>query len=521
MNLESLIHAKLEGGISAEDQERLEAILREDWQARRLYLELADLHARLLREPAVATGRIAPVAGRARPVVRRFAIALLAAAAAVVVLLSGIRLLNRPAGPGETVSSGVAMLGETMDAVFSAPVLRAGDTLAPGRLRLESGLAQIEFFSGATLLAEGAAELEVISAWEVRCVSGRIRVRVPPAAKGFLVYSPDLKLEDLGTEFALNVRDGVSDVHVFEGEVIAHTDSDPPANLTDGMSLSQGDGTVTPGAFLPVGDLAEQRRSQAEALFAGWRSWSERLGRDPRVIAYYPMQRLDDDRWDRLVRNAVEPRVPSRAGGAVGARWTAGRWPQKDAIEFKRPGDRVRLNLDGSYSAITLACWVKVDSVDKKYNSLLLTDGYENGEPHWQIYEDGSLMFSIIYRPEEQPVSPQRRGKWNQIYYSRPVFTADRLGRWHHLAVSYDAESGEVIQYFDGAEVGRGISDLHVPGRGIVFGPCEIGNWGLPTDGHQFPVRNLNGAIDEFLIFGAALTPSEIREVHDRGCPKT
>ncbi len=515
MNLEALIHARLEGEITPEEHEQLEAFLRGDWQARRRYLELADLHAKLLREPAVNTGRIAAAEKSGRRS-RGFGYAgrfLGVAAAVTAVISSGLLLWPRSERELEAVTSGVAMLGETIGARFGDAGLRAGDTLAPGPIRLESGLAQIEFFSGATLLVEGAAEIEVVSAWEVRCLSGRVRVRVPPAAKGFLVNAPDLKLEDLGTEFALNVSRGASEVHVFEGEVVAHAKAEAPANLTGGMSFAAGGGTVSPEAFLPVGDLAEQRNLRQQERFAAWEPWSQRIGRDPRVIAYYPMQRLDDDRWDRLVRNAVEPRVPSRAGGAVGARWTEGRWPRKNALEFKRPGDRVRLNLDGRYPGITLACWVKVDSVDKKYNSLLLTDGYENGEPHWQIYEDGSLMFSIIYRPE----GSGKGGKWNQMYFSKPVFTPESLGRWHHVAVSYDGSAGEAVQYFDGAEVGREVSELHLPGREIVFGPCEIGNWGLPTEGHQFPIRNLNGAIDEFLIYGVALEPEEVGEIYEAG----
>lgn len=510
MNLESLIHAKLEGGISAEDQERLEAILREDWQARRLYLELADLHARLLREPAVNTGMI-PAAGRTKTRRGRFRVLAGLAAAIAATAYGAWYFRPRAAIADEILSSGVAMLGETMGADFGDRKLRNGDTLAPGRLRLAEGLAQIEFFSGATLLVEGAAELEVISAWEVRCHSGRLRARVPPAAKGFIVHAPDVKLEDLGTEFALNVGSGVSEVHVFEGEVIAHSESKAPASLTEGMSLGSGE----PEDFLPIADLAEQNRVRREERFSSWQDWVRMTAKDSRVIGFYPMQRIEDDRWDRVVRNDVEPRVPRRAGGAVGARWTTGRWPLKDALEFKRPGDRVRLNLDGSYSAITLACWVKVDSVDKKYNSLLLTDGYENGEPHWQIYEDGSLMFSIIYRPQDSG----RSGKWNQMYFSKPVFTAESLGRWHHLAVTYDGGSGEVVQYFDGVEAGREISSLHVPGRPIVFGPCEIGNWGLPTEGHQFPVRNLNGAIDEFVIFGTALDEAGVQSIFAVGKP--
>jgi hypothetical protein len=158
---------------------------------------------------------------------------------------------------------------------------------------------------------------------------------------------------------------------------------------------------------------------------------------------------------------------------------------------------------------------VKVDSVDKKYNALLLTDGYDSGEPHWQIHQDGSLMFSIAYASGGAVVT-----KDNQIYYSRPVFTTDTLGRWHHIAVTYDNASGEAIQYFDGVEAGCEISRLHRPGRPIAFGPCEIGNWGLPTSAKNFPIRNLNGAIDEFAIYSAALDAAEIRSIFENGRPE-
>ncbi len=86
-------------------------------------------------------------------------------------------------------------------------------------------------------------------------------------------------------------------------------------------------------------------------------------------------------------------------------------------------------------------------------------------------------------------------------YGSRPhSFNADSsdTGRWYHVAITYGSQTGTVIQYFDGREVSREASALHQPCQEIVFGPCEIGNGGLPTAHHAFPIRNLNGAIDEF-----------------------
>jgi hypothetical protein len=106
------------------------------------------------------------------------------------------------------------------------------------------------------------------------------------------------------------------------------------------------------------------------------------------------------------------------------------------------------------------------------------------------------------------------------MYFSKPVFSADSLGRWHHIAVTHDNESGEVTQYFDGAEVSREVSPLHRAARPISIGPCEIGNWGLPTQGHPFPIRNLNGAIDEFAIYSAVLSASEVRDLYLHGRPE-
>jgi hypothetical protein len=514
MNLESLIHAQLDGEITPEQHAQLEALLRDDWQARRLYLELADQHARLLQQPDLATGRLQTKSSvRSVPLWLKFRTPAIAAAAAIT--LSFILWPKEDLSP-EATSSGVAMLSQTMDAEFAQSPLRSGDTITPRTLKLTKGLAQIEFFSGATALVEGAAEIEIISAWEARCILGRVRVHVPPAAKGFLMHAPGMKLEDLGTEFALNVKDQASDVHVFDGEVIAHQREQAPKSLTEGMSLSSAKQSLTAQDFLPISELQGLITQRQQRRFEQWQEWSKQARTDPRLIAYYSFKHWADDRWDRIINNFTVPPNKKRMGGAVGARWTEGRWPGKEALEFKRPGDRVRMKLDGTYAALTLSCWVKVDSVDKKYNSLLLTDGYDNGEPHWQIYEDGSLMFSIMYRPADA----MKTAKYNQIYYSKPIFTADSLGRWHHLAVTYDNTSGEVIQYFDAQEVGREISPLHQPSRDIAFGPCEIGNWGLSTQNHESPIRNLNGAIDEFAIFSAVLNPSEVRTLFQAGRPE-
>ena len=426
----------------------------------------------------------------------------------------------------EQTNTGCAILTRATEAEFADAVgLRVGDTIRPGALRLTRGAAQIEFFSGASMILQAGASLELVSPWEAICRTGKVTVRVPPPAQGFKLRTAGMELVDLGTEFGVNAEaNGATEVHVFEGKVEAYPENAAMQLLSTGQSLRRDEdrtlsaGHAKPEDFPSIGQLNAISASRAQARYDAWWQHMQDVQRDPRLIACYLFKHWEDDRWDRLVNDFTEPRMPSRAGGAVGVKWTEGRWPMKDALEFKSPGDRVRVNLGKDiYSAITLAAWVRVDGLDRKYNALLLTDGYDPGNPHWQIYEDGSLMFSIAYLA---PGDPAVNKKNNQIYYSPRVFDLANQRRWHHVAVTYDNQSGEAVQYLDGQEISREVSAFHQPGRPIEFGPCEIGNWGLPTQGHQFPIRNFNGRIDEFLIYKAALSSAEVRELFEAGKPE-
>jgi hypothetical protein len=538
-SLEQLIADWLQGTISPDDFRALDRRLRDDPAARRALRRAANLDSALrdwaTREASAAawldTG---PAPAPAAPVVRgpwrrwRLPVGLAAAAALCVAAYrfgghTAALPAAAPVAVAEQTDRGAAILTQAVDAAWlgDGGRTRLGDSLAVGPRTLGSGFAQIEFFSGAALLVEGPAEFEIVSPWQVVWRHGKARVRVPPAARGFEVLTPGMKLVDLGTEFGVEVDRATTGarVQVFSGEVEAHPHAAAQFTLTEGQGLEQRGAAVArvaaiaADAFLSGDRMRDLGRARADSRFERWEAFSRAQRRDPRLLAYYALQR--DAAVDRLVRNRAEPGDALRDGGAVGATWTEGRWPRKDALEFKRPGDRVRLDLAGTYDALTFAGWVKVDGLDRKYNSLLLTDGYENGEPHWQIYEDGRLMFSLKY---PDPADPSQAR--NAIYYSPIVFDRANTGRWHHVAVTYENRSGTVVHYVDGAEISRETDPLHRPGRPIVYGPSELGNWGLPTLGHRFPIRNLNGRIDEFAIYASALSAGEIRAMFEAGRPE-
>ena len=78
-----------------------------------------------------------------------------------------------------------------------------------------------------------------------------------------------------------------------------------------------------------------------------------------------------------------------------------------------------------------------------------------------------------------------------------------------------------MTQYIDGLEVSHEvITDAYFIDD-LRIGAAEIGNWGQPfRKTPDFAVRNLDGVIDEMIIFDAALSAAEIISLHEQGTPQ-
>ncbi len=425
----------------------------------------------------------------------------------------------------EAMSQGVALVTRLVDVDWGKEQepLEVGDALPPGRLALASGYAQVEFFCGATVIVEGPAELDLHSPLLARVRSGRLRAQVPPAARGFSLEVDDMKVVDLGTEFGLSVSSEGANVQVFDGEVELQQPSTDKRLLTAGQALIRNaDGEyskadVTPERFLDIATLESRAAGQRDERYERWRAWSEELRRDARLIAYYAFDQHGG--WQRRLNSSLEPENRELDGAIVGAHRVTGRWASKSGLEFKRPGDRVRVQIPGEFSSLTFACWVKIDSLDRWYNSLFLTDYYNQGEPHWQILDTGQLFFSVRHKADDVR-GPAAKEKTHQPVLSPPFWKPSLSGRWLHLATTYNADAGRTTHYLNGDVLHE--EDI-APGMRVEttrIGAASIGNWSIPTrPDSEFAIRNLNGSIDEFAIFATALSADEIKEIYDNGKP--
>jgi len=318
---------------------------------------------------------------------------------------------------------------------------------------------------------------------------------VPPRAKGFTVVTPTGQAVDLGTKFGVDVPVlGQSEIHVFQGEVIAQsTGGGKRQSLYDGdaYQLQSGAGAsrdLRSAAFIRPDEVAALQA----ALAAGRQAVSDialaGLRQDPALITLLDFE----------------------SGNAPDGNYRVvqGRWPGSQAPEFVNVGEYMAIDVgtDHDWPQLTLAAWVRIDRLDAPYQSLLHTDGWsaENrGQVHWMINRNTTMRLALFgnslasgadgldgYPDSRTPVLPEQ-------------------GRWVHLAVVYDSDLRTVRFYLNGAFDQETRLEIAHPAR---LGPAQIGNW-------EQRDRKLSGRIDEFVILGRAMSDAEISGLFEAGNP--
>ena len=544
-DLDQRLARLVDGDATADDIAALEKILDGNPDAQRRYVHYLDLHQELL-----ARGCDGEIDGSRQEQssldssdtnssnVSRINVAALFTCAAALLLAVGLgigRWTNPTRSDGALVRNGqnvldpdleieesddgVAVLYRAVDVQWlSDDPPHTGGVLSPSELKLSDGLIQLEFYNGVQLLVEGPAELEIRSVASVVCRRGKLRSLVPPNATGFSVLTPKFELVDLGTEFAVDVAsDGRSDVHVFDGEVELYLPDgkrkpdhkqvllggDAMAWSTEGTKTSR---EASPEAFTSFESIRVQEQSATEQRFKDWQQWNETLRNDPRVVARYDFQSQGS--------TLLESSSAKANGTIIGCEWTSGRWPEKRALEFKRPGDRVRVQIPGEYDSLTLSAWVRLDALPPRRQALLLADANEVGRLHWQIGPKGELRISSRIQPQEDQTRSQKIR--HKGYGSPRLFVPKRVGVWNCVCTTYDRKSQTITQWFNGRQVGTHRLTTDQP---IRIGFAEIGNWAITDKPGLRAVRNFVGRMDELTIWNTALDEQEIADLYRRSLP--
>jgi len=237
MNQEELIHAYIDGRLSDVDFPRFEKLLKESAEARKMLLDFGVIESKLNSFGQQEQVNTQLNEGHTS-VTKKLLV--FAYAATLVLLLGFAYWLHQTPSPIARIQSSEGASWES-----SLPT-SVGSDLVSGTMKLQTGLATLFMESGAEIVLEGPAEVELISSMKIKLLGGSCVVDVPQNAIGFVVETPHGYAIDYGTNFSVLVdrnRDS-SSFEVMSGEIAVHLpngNSEVRLNDLEGAEIRSGE----------------------------------------------------------------------------------------------------------------------------------------------------------------------------------------------------------------------------------------------------------------------------------------
>ncbi len=492
-----LMDRYLVGGLEEEEFSRLEEAMKADEELRKRFVFLCAVDASLREEAAreVAT----PTEVRCSQFSSRLLWTTVGIAASVLLYLGfSDNPSKSPPSVGlghftsETTAAG--KVGVLAKAIDSGPDWQSGATLYQGEFRAEEGLFELNLNNGVVILARGPVHLDLRDPMEIFCYRGSLRFRVPAQAKGFRILTSEREIIDHGTEFGVQVDETSSQVKVFEGEIELVDPDQPSRRMFQGDQDQWGEQPVAAN-YPRIEQLNSSFENHAALRRKQWNEFLEVLKNDQALRLLYDFRASGP--WGKTIANEAPGAPPETDGAIIGCQPAEGRWPGSHAIEFSKGTDTIRIHEPRKYQSISMATWVRLDSLDRRYNSLLTTEDWDDNGIDWEISHNGRPLF----HPKSGP----------NFDHSQSTVNRSVMGQWILLAFTYDNEAGIGRHYLNGLKLMESRKQKR-PVLNISY--AQIGNWNT-IEKREF--RNLNGRMDFLAVWDRALSEEEISLLYQKG----
>ncbi len=503
IELNELCSALVDGRLAASENLRLQEMLRGSEEARQFYIRAMQLSASLHSYASEMQSEPAEPVNIIRPSFWKRSPRILTAAAAVVAVGVWIgRSLIPNVVPSDEDEEFIAHISGSKEPVWmQVGAFQNGDELQRGqRLELKSGFTEVTFDSGAQIVIEGPASVDLDSAWQATLRHGTVKANIPQEAIGFRISNPAVDVVDLGTEFSVTAEEnGATEVFVLSGqvEVEARSDSkDAPKKLLIKEKQSR--------RFANNG-VSEVRDSDQKFIKLAKRVTFD-LPKRAATYVHWPL--------DSMNKNAT----PGELLGAASKHGSL-------ALSFREPAELKdgKFGKAASFTSNTSAEIV----VAKTTNRMVRTVAFWIKLPENAAAADGSTFarFSGLElgwnsRPADgSPGALRIANGRSRTVASTPL----RDGRWHHVAAvvslpspnsTKPASKSQARLYVDGrleswtAKHGsrKGNQSSHIPADLITFG----------ATGDE---RGFRGEMDEIFVSERALTQIELRALMQTNAP--
>lgn len=487
IELNELCSALVDGNITGVQKTRLGELLLASEEARRFYINSMHLSASLCEYAGEM--QLPEADNIIRPSHWQWQrwVAPLAAAAVLMLGLWIGRFLVGGDSPSlaEDDPDSVARLSGAKDCVWGNAAPQPGDELARGRrLDLRSGFAEVTFDSGAQLVIEGPATLDLRSEWEAEIQHGTVKANVPQEAIGFRVVHPTVEVVDLGTEFSVTAADdGTAEVFVLKGSVEVQPRATTGPQTKSVMREKQARHFAKAGPS-EVHDRDEKFEKLVRKVI---------IDRIKNPIAWIRW-RFDEDEGGLADSEDSGFSAAALRVGDISERWAPGKFGR--ALFFDGQS-AARLDHPLKHSVRTVALWVQLPKGRAAANSSAFA-GLSLGKGTL-----GSVQFSINSRPADGAAGALRLECGTSWVVGS---TALLDGEWHHVAAVFSTPAknnkAAVALYVDGRlETQTGRQNFRAKVETIAGENLWLGGEGF------------HGMIDELVLTDRPLAPPEIRHL--------
>lgn len=535
-----LIQSLIDSTLSPVETTRVNALLRECPVLREFYIQQTrtdELLCAHFAQPAtsVLLSRLEPVVSR-RKHAAAIAISLtLGMAAAIALMLTlGKDFFTPEIQPGEVADysqfipgpdrTPIAQVSGGNDITWTQSTgdLRPGHWLSAGKIELKSGILELSYDSGSTVLIKAPATYYIEAENRGFLEKGSIRAHSPSTVSAFYVDTPNSELIDLGTTFGVTVLNALStQVHVIDGLVKARAIAAKDGawkHLLAGKALQIDNNHETP----------EYQLLKADASLYDWAPPARTRRPGTMDYAHWSFDQLEGDQFAETGKHAHEANYPA----------TIVDFSEKNTQSFLTKGRfGTALRLDGNESflrteypgiggdkARTVAFWLRLGENQPKGEAL-------PGIVSWGKNASRGAKWQI------RPFTPLKEDSKKVIrtecaWGGNTGMTDINDGKWHHIVSVFMGGDGSDIathvkHYVDGKLETRGSiisrrvntatstdSKVNFP---LCIGVTMDTSYAKSLDSliqmrtdSNVQLSTLKGDIDELYVFDDALTPLEI-----------
>lgn len=540
-----LIQSLIDGTITEAESTEVNELLRNDSLLRAFYIDqvridshLQDYHTKAI--PFVLIGR--HDSGRHRTKIISIAAASIAAGIAATVTFmsavkpdvpdtSHIQYSHFKSTPNPMPLARITGI-EDVDWSESTGGLSVGTWLSAGKLEIETGLIEITYDSGTSVILKGPAAYYIEENNRGFLESGTLRAHNPKTVAQFEIETSNTKLVNFGTSFGMTASTNSNTaIHVIKGHLRAQAsgESDPQwRDLYAGDAIEIAEGLESPAKYNSF--AADENQFD----------WSPKRHHDRPEKLNYLHWSFDD--FDGL-------HFPESGSGFSGVNYPAmtrdfNQVPSENVwTTYGKYGQALEINTDNRFletefagieghHARTVAFWVKYDgpvaNIPKKHFGSVIAWGKPERGKLWKV----ALRNSANNR---KSLTARTEVGWGNTAGS----TTLNDGEWHHVVSVFtggkNSDAGaNVLHYVDGKLEKRSLimsrsvdtstdSENHYPvciGLGIEV-PASKNIESLVSNSKLQEARlpTFKGQIDELFLFNAALTPDEIIRLMETNTP--